>query len=448
LHQAARIPVEVIDLSKCLEHQIPVKRLLIALFALVLLTKASSVQVESGATRNEDETVFSRELIERSKQACVLIEVEDKRGKGHGSGVRFNEQGWVATNFHVVAGAERIKIIDASGHSEDVVELMYYSPQKDIAILKVAPSANYVKFKRSLASSEPVMTIGHPLDERWKVTVGKIVKVLSRKNREEIQIDATIAPGSSGGPILARDGTICGLSTYLVRLTFRDGKYQKAQVEMFFGVSKASIVNIPPEKIKPVRLSEVRAFGEGWAIYDEQLPVLISEVDALLTVFYKRIASQVLKKTAAGTGRTEVGGNSAALRFRYELSDPAELRDLITQYRALAVFINQYIPADPLDADLKESCLLLKAALRHALESAENLALVHGMANDQGEGYFLRSDRSRALAAAAIRDAIHSYAKARSSYGDHSNFLTEEGMDARWTKYIPTAAPPWAAKIH
>jgi hypothetical protein len=423
-----------------------VKRLLILLWALTLLSKGSAQIERGGRPPIEEEKIFSKEVIERSKQACVLIEVEDKWGKGHGSGVRFNEAGWVATNFHVVAGAERIKVIDSSGRSEDVAELMYYSPQRDIAILKVAPSANYVKFKRSFATAEPVMAIGHPLDERWKVTQGKIVKVFSRKNREEIQIDANIAPGSSGGPILAQDGTICGLSTYLVRLTFRDGKYQLGQIQMFFGVSKTSIVNIPPEKIKPVRISELRAFGEGWAIYDEQLPVLISEVDELLTVFYKRIATQVLKKTAAGTGRTEIGGNSASLRFRYELSDPAELRELIAKYRALAVFINQYIPADPLDPDLKQSCLLLKAALRHALESAENLALVHGMANDQGEGYFLRSDRSRTLAVAAIRDAIHSYAKARSSYGDHSNFLTEEGMDVTWTKYIPTASPPWAAK--
>ncbi len=422
------------------------KRLLIVFSAFVLLAQVGLGQIERGDRLGEGERIFSKELIERSKQACVLIEVEDKRGKGHGSGVRFNGEGWVATNFHVVAGAERIKVIDSSGRSEDVVELMYYSAQKDIAILKVAPSANYVKFKRALATSEPVMAIGHPLDERWKVTQGKIVKILSRKNREEIQIDANIAPGSSGGPILAQDGTICGLSTYLVRLTFRDGKYQLGQLEMFFGVSKASIVNIPPEKIKPVPISGLKAFGEGWAIYDEQLPVLISEVDALLTAFYKRIASQVLKKTTAGTGRTSIGGNSASLRFRYELSDPAELRELITKYRALAVFINQYIPQDPLDTDLKQSCLLLKAALRHALESAENLAMIHGMANDQGEGYLLRSGRSRTLAIAAIRDAIHGYAKARSSYGDHSNFLTEEGMDMMWTRYIPTASPPWAAK--
>ncbi|CAM2929730.1 serine protease [Rariglobus hedericola] len=393
----------------------------------------------------EDDKGFSKEVIERSKRACVLIEVEDKNGKGHGSGVRFNEQGWIATNYHVVAGAERIKVIDSSGHSEEVTELMYYSPQRDIALLKTSSTGEYAKFKRSMAASEPIMAIGHPLEERWKVTKGRIVKVFSRKNREEIQIDADIAPGSSGGPILAKDGTICGLSTYLVRLTFRDGKYQLAQIKMFFGVSKASIVDIPVEKIKPTRLSDLRVFGEGWVIYDEQLPVLISEIDDLLTIFYKRIASQVIKRTAAGTGRTEIGGNSAFLKFRYELADPQELKDLISRYRALAVFINQYIPQSPSDPALKQSCLLLKAALRNALESAENLALIHGMANDQGEGYFLRSDRSRSLAVAAVRDAVHSYSRARSSYGDHSNFLTEEGMDATWARYIPSVSPPWAA---
>ena len=91
------------------------KRLLIVFSAFVLLAQVGLGQIERGDRLGEGERIFSKELIERSKQACVLIEVEDKRGKGHGSGVRFNGEGWVATNFHVVAGAERIKVNEPIG---------------------------------------------------------------------------------------------------------------------------------------------------------------------------------------------------------------------------------------------------------------------------------------------------------------------------------------------
>ena len=66
------------------------KRLLIVFSAFVLLAQVGLGQIERGDRLGEGERIFSKELIERSKQACVLIEVEDKRGKGHGSGVRFN----------------------------------------------------------------------------------------------------------------------------------------------------------------------------------------------------------------------------------------------------------------------------------------------------------------------------------------------------------------------
>lgn len=163
-------------------------------------------------------------LVERSARGVVSV----RHRRGQGSGVVLANDGYIATNAHVVAAAQQQIAVRAG---EDLrARLVGSDQQTDLAVLKVDTDPLDAL---SLSATEPrlgqlVVALGDPFRFERSVSVG-IVSALDRTLRgrdghgfeELLQTDAAINPGNSGGPLIDMEGNVVGINTAM--LAFAQG---------------------------------------------------------------------------------------------------------------------------------------------------------------------------------------------------------------------------------
>src|SRR5205085_8616671 len=95
--------------------------------------------------------------------------------------------------------------------------------QSDIAVLKVyASNLPYLPFGNSddLRQGQLVMAFGNPLGLENSVSMGVVSSVARQIKPDDlmiyIQTDAPINPGNSGGPLVAADGRLVGINTFIL----------------------------------------------------------------------------------------------------------------------------------------------------------------------------------------------------------------------------------------
>jgi len=142
---------------------------------------------------------------------------------GQGSGFIIDPSGYIVTNNHVVADADKITVIlkDETRHGAEVVGR---DPVTDIALIKIdtKKSLTTVELGSSadLRVGEWVAAIGSPFGLDYTVTAG----IVSAKGRvigsgpydDFIQTDASINPGNSGGPLINMQGKVVGINTMII----------------------------------------------------------------------------------------------------------------------------------------------------------------------------------------------------------------------------------------
>jgi putative serine protease PepD len=144
--------------------------------------------------------------------------------EGTGSGVIVDTNGYVLTNYHVVQGANRVKVTLVDGAVVDG-EVTGTDPGNDLAVVKINPGGHNVK-AAVLGDSDQVqvgelaIAIGNPFGLDRTVTVGVIsgkdrqmTGVTGRTIRGLLQTDAALNPGNSGGPLLNARGEVIGINT-------------------------------------------------------------------------------------------------------------------------------------------------------------------------------------------------------------------------------------------
>ncbi|MGI8830191.1 MAG: S1C family serine protease [Candidatus Limnocylindria bacterium] len=146
---------------------------------------------------------------------------------GTGSGVIYDESGWILTNRHVVEDSSSLKIILNDGRSLDGT-VYGIDTLTDLAIVKIdgedLPTAS-IGTSMGLEPGQLAIAIGNPLGYENTVTTG-IVSGLGRQItasdasetsaetlRNLIQTDAAINPGNSGGPLVNSAGQVIGINT-------------------------------------------------------------------------------------------------------------------------------------------------------------------------------------------------------------------------------------------
>jgi len=188
-----------------------------------------------------------------------------------GSGVIISKDGYIVTNNHVVAGANKIEVIlnDKRVYSGEIVGT---DPATDLALIKIKETdLPFLSYGNSdvIKVGEWVLAVGNPFNLNSTVTAG----IISAKGRNHIidgkknpiesflQTDAAVNPGNSGGALVNTSGELVGINTAIAS---NNGAYQ--------GYSFAVPVNI----VKKV-VGDLVEFGTVQRAY---IGVAVRDIDA------------------------------------------------------------------------------------------------------------------------------------------------------------------------
>ena len=175
----------------------------------------------------------SRAVFNSILPSLVLIrtrgDAESADGRGVGSGVIINNDGTILTANHVVDGARAITVIFADG-TEATAKVVNAYPANDLAVLRANGAPELLVpavLGGGVRIGDEAFAVGNPLGLVGSFSAG-VISGLDRTSRPQrsgpeltglIQFDAAVNPGSSGGPLLNRDGQVIGIVTALANAT-------------------------------------------------------------------------------------------------------------------------------------------------------------------------------------------------------------------------------------
>lgn len=142
--------------------------------------------------------------------------------QGVGSGVIFRADGYIVTNYHVIAGAQEI-VVSLPDERSFTGQVVGADELTDLAVVKIdATDLKVAEFGDSddIMVGEPAIAIGNPmgLEFQGSVTSG-VISALNRtldineRQLKLIQTDAAINPGNSGGALVNADGKVIGINS-------------------------------------------------------------------------------------------------------------------------------------------------------------------------------------------------------------------------------------------
>lgn len=149
--------------------------------------------------------------------------------KGSGSGVIYNEKGYIITNNHVVENASEIKVTLHNKQSYEA-EIVGTDNSTDLAVLKIdADNLKAVDIGNSdkLSIGEWVLAVGNPFNLTSTITAGIVSAKARNLNllgggthiESFIQTDAAVNPGNSGGALVDSKGDLIGINTAIASKT-------------------------------------------------------------------------------------------------------------------------------------------------------------------------------------------------------------------------------------
>jgi len=219
-------------------------------------------------------------VYEKVYKSVVVI----RTSLGQGSGFIYGDN-LVLTNWHVVKGVNEADV-QFYDQTRTTASVLATDPYSDVAVLKITRKP-VDALPLTLANSsqiwigETVVAIGNPLGLTGSLSVGVISQINRLLNIDPIivpvlQLDITIAPGSSGGPLLNLDGEVVGITNAGTSVGFSfaipsntvkrvasdlvsKGYYQHP----YFGFSAIALT---PENIRTYNILDVDPFQNGLMI--------------------------------------------------------------------------------------------------------------------------------------------------------------------------------------
>ena len=237
---------------------------------------------EEGETAAPPERKTAKSL-ESVLRAIVKFEIPmaGQARMQYGCGFLIDPRGWVATNRHVVANATTAaRVTFADGTECRLAGLVATRPEHDLAIVKlVDPPPGLpvldISYEGTPRLGSQVSAFGHPFNADFSLSKGVVSRVLTTADLLSgsqaqvvramkapddlvwVQHDAKISPGNSGGPLLAEDGRVVGVNTFInVKAEFGYASHVRYLRELVAGASE-EVTPLPPAQ--PV----AQALGEG-----------------------------------------------------------------------------------------------------------------------------------------------------------------------------------------
>ncbi len=183
-------------------------------------------QLDLGDATGSDLTVS--QIVDKNENAVVEILMSGTQQnmwgqmqlvQGAGSGVIIKEDGYIATNYHVVQGANKVEVTLHNGDSY-VAKIIGSDPSNDIAVIKIDAkglTTATIGDSSTVDVGDLAVAIGNPLGQLGGTATTGIISALDRTLDVEgttltlMQTDAAINGGNSGGGLFNSKGELIGI---------------------------------------------------------------------------------------------------------------------------------------------------------------------------------------------------------------------------------------------
>ena len=175
-----------------------------------------AVTMTSCGTEAMSQTAESEGWVAVAQQVTPAV-VVIKSDKGQGSGFLVDASGTIVTNEHVIDDVTELTVTLNSGEVFSTVWIVATDAARDLAILRIAGThlpALPLADSNSVQVGEPVALLGAPAGLGATLSTGVVSAVRIVDGSRTIQTTAPASPGSSGSPLVNRDGEAVGVLTW------------------------------------------------------------------------------------------------------------------------------------------------------------------------------------------------------------------------------------------
>lgn len=189
------------------------------IFTLFLLITFLAIPTNAARQENFSNTLSQDEMInvsvyEQIVPSIVGVEGNVPDGVSSGTGCIIASNGIILTSSHVINDCKDIEVTVANGKVYPAKVLSVLGDNKDLALLKIEPQDPLKVIRlgdsEKVKVGQKVLAIGNPFGLSGTLTTGIVSRIDYERNK--IQTDAAINPGSSGGPLLNTHGEVIGIS--------------------------------------------------------------------------------------------------------------------------------------------------------------------------------------------------------------------------------------------
>jgi serine protease Do len=144
-------------------------------------------------------------------KSSVTVKVDE----GHGSGVIISSEGYIVTNYHVIANSKKIEVILNDGTTVEAT-VVRKNQEGDLALLKINNTgliALNVGTEKDVEIGADVCALGTPknIELGQSISKGIVSNIRTKENIHLIQTDAKVSPGNSGGALINNNGLVLGI---------------------------------------------------------------------------------------------------------------------------------------------------------------------------------------------------------------------------------------------
>ena len=186
------------------------KNFLVAILSIFILGATTAC-----AQSFEQDEMVNISVYEKLNPSIVAIDgkiTEDEFSSGTGCIITSN--GLILTSRHVIEGVQDLKIKLHDGTEKDGTVVGSIGGGNDLALIKITPNSPLKPIKlgnsNEVKVGQKVLAIGNPFGFNNTLTTGIVSRLDTQRNK--IQTDAAINPGSSGGPLVNSSAEVIGIN--------------------------------------------------------------------------------------------------------------------------------------------------------------------------------------------------------------------------------------------